>query len=180
MGRLSGRPCNHDTAMVSCEFVCECADFRSDLIHVIAPNKVSCSTVLPNGQTVGQVVNQYRNQLQSIANEALNNPNNQNPLGEITGAFYPIAKSNGPIDFKNIFRGQANGAMLGQAGNFAYYAIGTGILPNWELDAGAGAYALKSAIFGNKPFSSLTGPMFSDASAASVRNAALASNGCKP
>lgn len=96
------------------------------------------------------------------------------------GAFFSIAISNGPIDFKNNFRGQANGAMLGQAGNFTYYAIGTGIFPNWELDAGAGAYGLYSAALGRKPFSSLTGPMFSDASAASVRNAALASNGCKP
>ena len=146
-----------------------------------APNNVSCSTVLPNGQTVGQVVNQYRNQLQSIANEALNNPNNQNPLGEITGAFYAIAQPHGPIDFKNGVAGQGgNGATLGQAGNFAYYAIGSGILPNWELDAGAGVYGVLSAAFGSKSFSSLTGPMFSDASAASVRNAALASNGCKP
>lgn len=95
-------------------------------------------------------------------------------------AFFTVAGSNGPIDFKNNFRGQANAAMLGQAGNFAYYAIGAGIYPTWELDAGAGAYGLYSAALGRKPFSSLTGPVFSDASAASVRNAALASNGCKP
>jgi len=145
-----------------------------------APNSVSCSTMLPNGQTVGQVVNQMRSQLQSVANGAAQNPNSTNPLGEITGAFYSIARSNGPIDFKNTFKGLASAGALGRAGNFAYYAIGSGILPNWELDAGAGAYALYSAALGRKPFSSLTGPMFSDASAASVRDAALASNGCKP
>jgi hypothetical protein len=67
-------------------------------------------------------------------------------LGEITGAFYPIVKSNGPIDFKNNFRGLDNAATLGQAGNFAYYAIGSGILPNRELDGGAAFYALRAAI----------------------------------
>jgi RHS repeat-associated protein len=146
-----------------------------------AANKISCNTVLPNGQTVGDVVRQQRARLLSVANDAVVTANTgmpSNPFGEITGAFYPIAKSNGPIDFKNNFRGQANGAMLGQAGNFAYYAIGAGILPNWELDAGAGAYALYSAFRGQKSFSSLTGPMFSDASAVSVRNVGLAANGC--
>lgn len=138
----------------------------------IAPNKVNCNTVLPNGQTVGNYVQQYRSQIQSF--EAANNGG----LFTTEAAFYQVSKSNGPIDFKNIFSGQANGVMLGQAGNFAYYAIGAGILPTAELDAGAGAYALYSAFRGRKPFSSLTGPMFSDASAASVRSAALASNGC--
>jgi hypothetical protein len=149
--------------------------------EVDAPNNVGCNTMLPNGQTVGQVVNQQRAQLQAVANEAAANANQgtpSNPFLETTGAFYSIAQPNGPIDFKNNFSGQANGALLGQAGNFAYYAIGSGILPTAELDAGAGAYALFSATFGSKSFSSLTGPMFSDASAASVRNAGLATPGC--
>ncbi|HEY6408939.1 MAG TPA: RHS repeat-associated core domain-containing protein, partial [Ktedonobacteraceae bacterium] len=145
------------------------------------PINVGCSSLLPNGQTVGDVVRQQRALLQNVANNAVARANTgtpSNPLGEITGAFYPIAKSNGPIDFKKTFSGQANGVFLGQAGNFAYYAIGSGILPNLELDAGAGAYALYSAALGRKPFSSLTGPMFSDASAASTRDAGLAANGC--
>jgi RHS repeat-associated protein len=53
-------------------------------------------------------------------------------------------------------------------------------IPNGLLDLGAGAYAVTAAAFGPKPFSSLTGPMFSDASAAAVRNSALSSNGCSP
>jgi hypothetical protein len=138
----------------------------------------NCNTVLPNGQTVGDVVRQLRAELENIANEALQNPNNPNPSGEIAGAFAGIAEPGGPIDFKNNFRGPANATTLGQAGNFTYYAIGSGILPNWELDAGATAYALWSAIRGQKSFSSLTGSMYSDASAAAVRNAALAANGC--
>ncbi|MCE3589917.1 hypothetical protein LXJ59_25330, partial [Escherichia coli] len=89
-----------------------------------------------------------------------------------------IAWPNGPIDFKNNFRGQAEAGMLGRAGNFAYYAIGTGIISNAILDAGAGAYAISSPLRGHKSWSTLTGPMFSDQSAASTRDAALASGGC--
>jgi len=142
----------------------------------VAPNNVNCNTVLPNGRTVGSYVQQYRGQLQSVSDAA---GVDDQQVGATTGAFYPIAEGGGSIDFKNIFRGQANAALLGQAGNFAYYAIGSGILPAWELDAGAGAYALKAALQGKKSFSSLTGPFFSDASAASVRTQGLAANGCK-
>lgn len=138
-----------------------------------APSNVNCDTALPSGQTVGQVVNHYRSEIQSFADASDGAP------GTTTAAFYDVVKSNGPIDFKNIFAGQADPSLLGQEGNFAYYAIGTGMLPTSELDAGAGAYALYSAILGKKPFSTLTGPMLSDSSAASVRNAGLASNGCR-
>jgi RHS repeat-associated protein len=117
----------------------------TDPLGLCPLNKISCSSVLPNGQTVGQVVQKYRAELQDIANEALQNPENPNPLGEITGAFLATAQPYGPIDFKNNFSGMANAAFLGQAGNFAYYAIGSGILPTWELDAGAGVYAVLSA-----------------------------------
>jgi len=40
--------------------------------------------------------------------------------------------SGGPIDFKNIFKHKADPVLLGQAGNFAYYAIGSGYLPTTE------------------------------------------------
>jgi hypothetical protein len=130
--------------------------------------------VLPNGRTVGSYVRQYRAELQNVA-DAEGADDQQ--FGATTGAFAAIVPSNGPIDFKNKFRGKANGATLGLAGNFAY-SIGAGILPDTELDAGAATYALYSAIRGQKPWSSLTGPLFSDASAAAVRAAALSANGC--
>lgn len=154
-----------------------CASF---LHPVDAPSKVGCSTKLPNGQTVGQVINQGRAQLQAIvdAQNALAAAGGDvNPF-RVPAAFGSYVFPHGPTDFKNNFSGQANAAFLGQAGNFAYYAIGSGYLPNSLLDAGAGGYALFSATFGSKKFSSLTGPMFSDASAASVRNAGLATPGC--
>lgn len=137
---------------------------------------VDCNTVLPDGRTVGSYVQQYRAQLQAIA--AASGVDDQQ-VGSTTGAFVAIVGSNGPIDFKNKFRGKGSATTLGQAGNFAYYAIGAGILPNFELDAGAGAYALYSALTGQKPFSTLNGLMFSDQSAASDRLAALAANGCQ-
>jgi RHS repeat-associated protein len=140
-----------------------------------APSKVGCSTVLPNGNTLGQYINQGRAQMQASVNAG----------GSFNGGglanFASIARDYGQIDFKNGAAGSsvlANRAVLGQAGNFAYYAIGSGYLSPGLLDTGAGAYAVTSALLGKKSFSTLTGPMFSDASAASVRNAGLATPGC--
>ena len=143
--------------------------------------KVGCDTRLPNGKTVGDYVRQYRPKLQSsmdLAVDASGYGLEADPLSAATGTFARIARDNGPIDFKNQFRG-GDKATLGRAGDFAYYAIGSGILPDAELDAGAGAYALTAALRGQKPFSSLTGRMFSDASAHAVRDDALAANGCR-
>lgn len=135
-----------------------------------------CNTKLPNGQTVGQVVNQQRVTLQQAVIGSQVFGTLSQPI--LALSFLSIAAPQGPIDFKNVYRGQGDGASLGQAGNFAYYAIGTGFFSPGTLDFGAGAYGVTSALFGSKPFSSLTGPMFSDASAASVRNDGL--NGCPP
>lgn len=117
-----------------------------------------------------------RAQLQSMVDAQMQTEGG--PLPAATGAMAAIAWPNGPIDFKNNFHGQGDAGTLGRAGNFAYYAIGTGLIPNGMLDAGAGAYAITSALRGHKSWSTLTGPMFSDQSAASVRDAALASGGC--
>jgi hypothetical protein len=35
---------------------------------VVAPNKVNCNTVLPNGETLGQYINQGRAQMQASVN----------------------------------------------------------------------------------------------------------------
>ena len=140
--------------------------------------KVDCNTVLPDGRTVGDYVRQYRSQLQSIANDQMQDPMGSASPGALSGAMFSIANVGGPIDFKRKFRGQANGGMLGQAGNFAYYAIGSGIIPTFELDAGAAGYSLYSLIFGGKKFSDITWRGI-DTSAASVRDLALAANGCK-
>src|SRR6185369_6262254 len=49
------------------------------------------------------------------------------------GEIFAIPSSNGPIDFKNTFKGQADPELLGSAGNFAYYAIGSGNIPARSL-----------------------------------------------
>jgi hypothetical protein len=136
---------------------------------------VGCDTALPTGGTVGDEVRKQR--------AILNNVNKVGMLFGVgpvpaIGAMAVIAWPNGPIDFKNNLRGQTSGALLGRAGNFAYYSIGSQIVPDEVLDFGAGSYAVVAAMRRQKPFSELTGPMFSDASAASVRDDALASKGC--
>jgi RHS repeat-associated protein len=147
---------------------------------IAATDSIGCNFVLPNGQTLGQVVNQYQAQLQSIVDQQAGltaGGGDVNPFS-VTVAFSAIAAPYGPIDFKNTFKGQANPSTLGHAGNFAYYAIGSGFLPTFELDAGAGGYGLATATLGRRRFSDLRGPMFSDVSAARERSAGLAAGGC--
>jgi RHS repeat-associated protein len=143
------------------------------------PNGNMCGAILPNGQTVGDVIRQERAALLAAQQQELQaQQHGSDAPGYTSGYFAGIVWPHGPVDFNNNFRGQASASFLGQAGNFAYYSIGSGILPDFELDLGAGAYGVTSALRGQKSFSQLTGPMFSDASAASVRGAALASQGC--
>jgi RHS repeat-associated protein len=144
-----------------------------------AQRKTGCDQVLPNGKTVGDVVRQQRAQLNGFQDPATQFEAGGDPLPATFGTFVATVLSNGPIDFKNNFRGSGNAQALGNAGNFAYYGIGTGILPNSLLDFGAGLYGVRSALLGKRPFADLTGRDFSDSSAASVRDAALASDGCQ-
>ena len=138
---------------------------------------VNCNTVLPNGQTVGDLVRGDIAALRALGRFGTGIDSGTEQLNPYFD-FLLVAAPNGPIDFKNQFYGQASAALLAREGNFAYYAIGSAFFPAAVLDAGAGAYGVLTAAFGSRPFSNLTGPLFSDKSAASVRNAALASNGC--
>ena len=99
-------------------------------------------------------------------------------------AFAGIARDYGQIDFKSGAAGSGgNGAILGQAGNFAYYAIGSGFISPNMLDFGASVYAVAATVpypgHSGKSFSAIgNGPMLIDDSAASVRSAGLATPGC--
>lgn len=156
-----------------------------------AAQDITCNTPLPDGNTVGDYVRHYRAILQQRYDEAVtsmrDNSGNPfggvsgNPLGNVSGAFGNIVRDNGPIDFKNKFpQNKSGGVNLGHAGNFAYYAIGSGFLPDAELDIGAGAYGISKLFRKKAPLSSLTGRMYSDDSARSQREAGLAANGCRP
>jgi hypothetical protein len=137
-----------------------------------------CHQVLPNGQTVGNVVGQSRTQLQASYDNAAQTFD-VDPALSVLGTFAAIASPRGPIDFKNNFSGSGSPSSLSGAGNFSYYAIGTGYLPDTVLDAGASAYSILAILFSNKNPSTVgNGPLLIDDSAASVRNAALASGGC--
>jgi len=154
----------------------------SGLCGQMGQQQITCDTVLPDGRTIGDVVRQQRAVLQGIVDSTIRADQfgaDSDPVSALSGQLLSIAWPNGPIDFKNNFKGEGDAKFLGQAGNFAFYAIGSGYLPNWELDAGASAYSVLSATFGRKPFSSLTRPGLIDASAAAVRGAALAANGCE-
>ena len=79
----------------------------------------------------------------------------------------------GVIDFKNTMYGQAPGAFLGAAGNFAYGAIASGVgISQGAAEFGAGAYAgLHFKPNFNNPFGE-------DNSAASNIPAGYATAGC--
>jgi len=150
---------------------------------MFAPSNINCNTKLPNGQTVGDVVRQQRAVLQSAFNQAAAQAQTgspSNPLGYELGAFTAIIGPNGPIDFK---KGQSGTTFvqMGLAGNFAYYAIGSGYFSPNTLDAGAAFYALTAAAFfphSTVHFSDLTGHYFSDSAANMMKGPGLAANGC--
>jgi hypothetical protein len=132
----------------------------------LCDQKPNCNTVLPNGQTIGQVVQNAVSSIQSAAG-----PYDIGDIGTL-GAFAATAAPGGPIDFKNNYGPDPTGS-LGAAGNFAYGAIASGVgLPQSLAEAGAGAYAAYAGKFtpGN--------PMGEDNSAAQNLPAGYATDGC--
>lgn len=133
--------------------------------------------ILPDGQRLGTMIQQQRSALQNSMTQLQNDP--QSPdggMGYAAGQYAAMAWPNGPLDFKNRFKGQGDPTQLGRAGNFAYYAIGSGILPDAMLDAGATGYNLyknAKAAMGNGVTDG-SNPFGPDASAQSVRSQALA------
>lgn len=133
--------------------------------------------ILPDGQKLGDVIQQHRSDLKDTVDRLQNDPQAlDGGLGYAAGHYLGMAWPNGVIDFKNRFHGQGDPIDLGKAGNFAYYAIGSGILPDAVLDAGASAYNLYKKIIDTNPeMKQNNNATFSpDASAQSVRDHALA------
>lgn len=129
--------------------------------------------ILPGGQQLKDVIQQHRADLQDRIEQLQNNSSSlDGGLGYAAGHYLGMAWPNGPLDFKNIFKGQSNESDLGKAGNFAYYAIGSGILPDSVLDAGASAYNLYKHLAGQSE--DQTGAFEPDKSAQTVRSRAPA------
>jgi hypothetical protein len=127
--------------------------------------KPNCNTVLPNGQTIGQVVRKAVSTIQLVASYDLSG------LSELA-AFYETVKSNGPTDFKNNFGSDPTGS-LGAAGNFAYGAIASGISYSQSFaEFGAGRYAAHAGK------SNPNNPYGEDNSAAQNLPAGFATLGC--
>jgi RHS repeat-associated protein len=124
------------------------------------PNNITCSTVLPNGRTVGSYVQTVSNQVNGSASTT-STP--YGPVAQYSGAPSPLSVPSSvynSINFKIMFQGQGNAAFLGDAGNFAYGAISANIgVPLWATEAVAGGYALWAG------HQDTNGPFWMDASA---------------
>lgn len=72
--------------------------------------------MLPNKKTVAQVVNQVVQSINQTMSDTEQGGGDPFAAG-LVDYFFDV-NSNGPIDFKSNFRGQANPGFLGDAGNF--------------------------------------------------------------
>ena len=124
------------------------------------PQKITCSTLLPNGRTVGSYVAALSNQI--------------NDSGELEYApFYSAADVFSGTNFRAMFGGPgANYTLLGDAGNFAYFAVSANIgVPLWTAELFAGGYSMT-----HHPPSDWVGPFNMDPSA--TRNISGYGAGC--
>ena len=79
------------------------------------PNNITCSTVLPDGSTVGSHVNSV---LDSIGQNSLDH--DANAIAEAQTGLDPgtiVLEVYSGTNFKIMFQGQANAGFLGDAGN---------------------------------------------------------------
>ena len=113
---------------------------------------VNCGSQLPNGTTVASNVQQAS---QNIDNDILTAANGGgDPSSAMFASYLSQVGSNGPLDFKNNFRGQADAGFLGQAGNFAFGALstsifGSGAFGQYMALSGAGVYAFGAGKLGS-------------------------------
>jgi hypothetical protein len=137
------------------------------------PNKITCATVLPSGQTVGSYVNQLSNSINGSAGNPVSTPYGPGPNPNAPGPLTVAGQVYSGTNFKIMFRGQGNAAFLGDAGNFAYAAVSGNIgVPLSLTEMVAGGYALWAG------HSDTNGPWFMDASAPAQIPAGY-SAGCK-
>jgi hypothetical protein len=126
-------------------------------------NQVICDSVLPNGQTIGDWINQLSTALKQAGQSA--SPSftpygpGANPSigpGLIADQVFQSTK------FRSMFAGPgANYKQLGDIGNFAYAAVSANLgVPFWATEAVAGYYSLT-----NHPSKDWVGPWGMDPSA---------------
>ncbi len=108
------------------------------------PNKITCSTVLPDGSTVGDVVNSV---LENIGQNSVDQDSTSIAEAQ-TGLWDPgtvALEVYSGTNFKIMFKGQGDAGFLGDAGNFAYGAVSADLgVPLSATEFAAGVYARKS------------------------------------
>jgi hypothetical protein len=125
---------------------------------------VTCSTVLPDGSTVGSYVNAVSNQINNAANSAqpVSTPYGPAPSPNLPGPISVASQVYSGTNFRGMYGGPgANYQLLGDAGNFAYFAVSANIsVPLWTAELVAGEYSIT-----HHPPSDWVGPFGMDPSA---------------
>ena len=109
------------------------------------PDNITCSTVLPNGRTVGSYVGQVSNSLNHQAQVApVSTPYGPAPNPSFPSPISVASQVYSGTNFRAMFGGPgANYALLGDAGNFAYGAVSANLgVPLLATEMVAGAYSL--------------------------------------
>lgn len=113
--------------------------------YVCVPPKPNCNSELPNGSTIASNVQQADSNIDQ--QETISAQAGGDPFAAGFGTYLGAVGSNGPLDFKNNFRGQGDPGFLGEAGNFAFGAVsahlfGSGSFGQYVALSGAGVYAI--------------------------------------
>ena len=128
------------------------------------PNKITCSTVLPNGRTAGSYVNQLSNSINAAAGNPVSTPYGPAPNPSAPGPVSVASQVYSGTNFRGMFgkgAGYTANAFLGDAGNFAYAAVSANIgVPYFATQFAAAAYS-----WTHRPPGDWIGPLGMDPSA---------------
>jgi RHS repeat-associated protein len=133
-------------------------------------NNITCATVLPDGSTVGSHVNSVANSVNNSA-QLTADSNAANPVLESQTGLNPFSVMSqvySGTNFRAMYGGPgANYQLLGDAGNFAYFAVSANIgVPLTAAEVAAGAYSIT-----HHPPPDWVGPFGMDPSATRVVSA---------
>ena len=135
------------------------------IILTIAPKPPDCSTVLPNGKTVGDVVRSAIGDTLTMGSDV---GSNTDYAASMMAKMEMYTFPGGPLDFKNNFRGQGDPASLAAAGNFAYGAYVSALAGPSVSNFGAKLYGTVASWLGLKSSKFLAHNGMSKSGAANV------------
>ena|ERR1035438_3383948 len=105
--------------------------------------EVGCNTVLPDGSTIGSHVRSVVNSVNNSAQLMVATENEESP--SVSNLVSMISQVYSGTNFRTMYGGPgANYKFLGDAGNFAFFAINAKIgVPLLAAELAAGAYSIK-------------------------------------